>query len=668
MPNASSARPAAGTLNHGRRPAGGVTTANSTTVSSATTSSLCSSESASQISSDCYLASVVWTTQDCKTDPHVGGSVSNSSQPPMHHTVQYENGKMISEPEWKLIHQSAFTVTRSNLVPLWHDPCAIAEKMHKKTFLKGNFLNKWLDAVTALKHLCPLLSLCTRNWKGDMVLGSVLKSALGVTQSSRSSTPSLVSSSCPPPPSHVTSSSRAGASRPSTPSSVAPSHPSQLSPRHASFKSPHPRPCALSGLVQSPWEPELASKAGSKAKRRCDPSLPRRNRKHSKASVGASGTSAASNPVQWSSSPHPAFMSLLQSGVASQSTPSAKAAPPPKALRSKQDRAMSHAKAPSTRAAKAKGNCAMETDDNDDDVATQPVSGSHPVTPVDDPCPSPRWGAQVQVRMATSSFENLSEPAPAMMTRSKQDHAASRTRALSTQAAKAKCNCAAVMDGDGDNGNNNNGNNNNSNNNNGNNDNGNNNGDNNNGSNNNMATQPVSGSRPVTPIDDPGCQSPRWGAQVQVRMATLSFENLSKPAPAMMTRSKQDHTTTQAAKVKDSRSTTDDDMAAQSQSKSRLVAPAEDPGHESPDQARMAASSSESSDDDDELHLHLQVLLHDELRQWVDRHKIKSQGKRPTRIDLIKAIAGAPKLEQPSKEDIKSIVNERKSRHNMKAA
>ncbi|KAH9160582.1 hypothetical protein EDB89DRAFT_1914639 [Lactarius sanguifluus] len=505
----------------------------------------------SELYNYCYLASVIWTTQDCKTDPHVGGSVSNSSQPPMHHTVQYENGKMISELEWKLIHQSAFTVTHSNLVPLWHDPCAIAEKMHKKTFLKGNFLNEWLDAVTALKHLCPLLSLCTRNWKGDMVLGSVLKSALGVTQSSRSSTPSLVSSSCPPPSSHVTSSSRAGASRPSTPSSVAPSHPSQLSPRHASFKSPHPRPCALSGLVQSPWEPELASKAGSKAKRRCDPSLPRRNRKRSKASVGASGTSAASDPVQWSSSPHPAFMSLLQSGVASQS-----------------DRAMSHAKAPLTRAAKAKGNCAMETNDDDDDVATQPVSGSHPVTPVDDPCPSPRWGAQVQ---------NLSEPAPAMMTRSKQDHAASRTRALSTQAAKAKGNCAA---------------------------------------------------------------------------------NLSKPAPAMTTCSKQDHTTTQAAKVKDSRSTTDDDMAAQSQSKSRLVAPAEDPGHESPDQARMAASLSESSDDDDESHLHLQVLLHDELRQWVDGHKIKSQGKWPTRIDLIKAIAGAPKLEQPSKEDIKSIINE----------
>ncbi|KAH9177868.1 hypothetical protein EDB89DRAFT_2064245 [Lactarius sanguifluus] len=125
---------------------------------------------------------------------------------------------------------------------------------------------------------------------------------------------------------------------------------------------------------------------------------------------------------------------------------------------------------------------------------------------------------------------------------------------------------------------------------------------------------------------------------------------------------------TQAAKAKDSCSTMDDNVAAQSQSKLHLVAPAEDPGHESPDQARMVASSSENLDDNDKLHLHLQVLLHDELRQWVNGHKIESQGKQPTRIDLIKAIAGVLKLEQPSKEDIKSIVNEHKSRHNMKAA
>ncbi|KAH8980137.1 hypothetical protein EDB92DRAFT_1954217 [Lactarius akahatsu] len=336
-----------------------------------------------------------------------------------------------------------------------------------------------------------------------------------------------------------------------------------------------------------------------------------------------------SDPVQWTPSPHPAFMSLLQSGAASQSTPSAEAAPS-KMLRSKQDNATSHAKVPSTRAAKAKGNRATVTDDND--VAAQPVSGSRSVTPIKDPeCQSPRWGAQVQVRLATSSFENLSEPAPPMMIHSKQDLTTSRTKAPSTRAAtKAKANGAAVIDGDSD-----------------------------------VAAQPVSGSHSVTPIEDPRCQSPRWGAQVQVRLATSSFENLSKPAPPKTTRSKQDHTTSSAkapltwvAKAKDSCSVTDDNAAAQSKPKSRLVTPAEDPGHESPDQARMAPSSSEHLDDDNGLHSHLQVLLHDKLRCWVDEHKIESQGKWLTRTDLIKVITGAPKSEQPSKEDIKSIINE----------
>ncbi|KAH9024579.1 hypothetical protein EDB85DRAFT_2150417 [Lactarius pseudohatsudake] len=154
-------------LNLRRNPS---TTTNSTTVSSATTSSLRPSESASQISSgaaslrlpllphrplarpDCYPESVVWTTKDCKTDPDVGGSASNSSRPPMHHAVRHENGKMISDPEWQSIRQAAFTVARSHLDPLRCDPRAIPEKMHKKTFMKGAFLNEWLDAVTALER------------------------------------------------------------------------------------------------------------------------------------------------------------------------------------------------------------------------------------------------------------------------------------------------------------------------------------------------------------------------------------------------------------------------------------------------------------------------------------------------------------------------------------
>ncbi|KAH9025151.1 hypothetical protein EDB85DRAFT_2149951 [Lactarius pseudohatsudake] len=412
----------------------------------------------------------------------------------------------------------------------------------------------------------------------------------------------LVSSSRPPPSSQVTSSSRAAASRPSTPSSVAPRRPSELSPRRASFKSPHPRPCAP---AQSPREPESASKAGSKAKCRRDPSPPQRNGKCSKANEGASGTSTASDPVQRSPSPRPAFMSLLQPDPASQLTPSAEAAPS-KTPRSKQDHATSRAKVLSTRAAKARGNRAAVTNDNDD-MATKPVSGSRPVTPVEDPgCQSP-------------SYENLSKPAPSKTTRSKQDLATSRTKALSTRAAKAKSNRSMVTDGDD-----------------------------------NVAAQPVSGSCPVTPIEDPGCQSPRWGAQIQVRMVTSSFERTCPPSQDDVFQVRPHFIICQGSI----------DTGSQGQGQpfhngrrrgcpvAAQVAfgdPAEDPGHESPDQAGMVPSSSEHSDDDDKSHLHL-------------------QGKRPTRIDLIKAIAGVAKSEQPSKEDIKSIITERKSKCSMKAA
>ncbi|KAH9032704.1 hypothetical protein EDB85DRAFT_1890613 [Lactarius pseudohatsudake] len=70
-------------------------------------------------------------------------------------------------------------------------------------------------------------------------------------------------------------------------------------------------------------------------------------------------------------------------------------------------------------------------------------------------------------------------------------------------------------------------------------------------------------------------------------------------------------------------------------------------------------SASDGCDDESaESHSHLQALQRDELVLWVEEHQIESQGKRPTRRDLIDAIAGATKSEQPSKEDIESIVKE----------
>ncbi|KAH9011358.1 hypothetical protein EDB85DRAFT_2160040 [Lactarius pseudohatsudake] len=384
--------------------------------------------------------------------------------------------------------------------------------MHKKGFVKKHFPDEWFAALIALERSAPVLSL---------LLPLCL---LPVPQPLASSHPPV-----PPPSSLVTSSSRARPSHPTTPSSVG--RRSQLSPRRASFKSPHPRPRAQLGPVDSPQEPGPAGKAGPQAKRRRDPSPSRRSGKRSKVGEGASGTSADSGAggSMRPPSPRPAFMSLVQPDTASQPPPSSEPALP-KTSRAKQDNTTSRAKAPSTRAAKGKGkgNPATTTDGDDDDPG----------------CKSPIWGAQVP-RLATSSFGDSSEPTPPQTMRSKQ----------------------------------------------------------------------------TTPRHAPRL---RRHAAVQVAFGVLCFG----------------------------------------------------PGYKSPgsgtqDPAGKAASSSEGSGCDDESvesHSHLQALQRDELVLWVEKHKIESTGKRPTRRDLIDVIAGAPKSEQPSKEDIESIVKERKSKRIMKAA
>ncbi|KAH8985902.1 hypothetical protein EDB92DRAFT_1949590 [Lactarius akahatsu] len=520
----------------------------------------------------------------CKTNPNVGSSASNSSRPPMQNTVRHEDGSLISDLEWQSIRQAAFTVARSHLDPLRRDPHTIPEKMHKKMFMKGAFLNEWLDAELEGQY-GPQFG--AEKQPFGLPLFSTLDSQSCLVILSPSFQPSHLFFPC---------------------HGFLPLYSLQCR------TSPPLRAVPLSRLVQVPPSSTVCTSTVTPGARR--------NGKCPKANEGASGTSTVSNPVQLDSfPPAPPSCQLLQSGTASQLLP------PPRQLQSKQDNATSHAKVPSTWAAKAKGNRAAaapsKTLRSKQDNATshaKPASGSRSVTPVEDPeCQSPRWGAQVQVRLATSSFENLSKPAPPMTTRSKQDLTMSHAKApLTCAATKAKANGAVVTN---------------------------------------------------------GCQSPRWGAQVQVRLVTSSFENSSEPAPSKTTHSKQDHATsstkapsTQVAKAKDSHSTMDNNAAAQSKPKSCLVTPAEDPRHESPDQAGMVPSSSEHSDDDDGSHSHLQVLLPDKLRHWVNEHKIESQGKWLTRMDLIKAIAGAPKSEQPSKEDIKSIINKSKSRCNTKAA
>ncbi|KAH9015302.1 hypothetical protein EDB85DRAFT_1898790 [Lactarius pseudohatsudake] len=114
--------------------------------------------------------------------------------------------------------------------------------------------------------------------------------------------------------------------------------------------------------------------------------------------------------------------------------------------------------------------------------------------------------------------------------------------------------------------------------------------------------------------------------------------------------------------------TDDGDVATQPELKSCSVSPLSDSDQDPAGKAASPSGDSGCDDESAESHSHLQALQRDELLLWVEEHQIESQGKRPTRRDLINAIAGAPKSEQPSKEDIESIVKERKSKRIAKAA
>ncbi|KAH9012068.1 hypothetical protein EDB84DRAFT_1569379 [Lactarius hengduanensis] len=492
----------------------------------------------------------------------------------MQRMIRHEDGVVISDLEWQAIRQSAGIVACSHMEPLKQDPRAVLAKMHKKGFVKKHFPDEWFAALIALERSAPVLSLCARNWKADMVLRAVLDSlkSSAPVPPSRPSTPSLVTSSHPPPSSLVTSSSCALASHPTTPSSVAPR--SQLSPRHTSFKSPHPRPRALSGLVESPQEPGPAGKAGPQAKHRCDPSQAGSVQKLARVPVG-----------------HLQILVQFNAGLL-----------PPAPLSCRWFNP--------TRPPSWLGYNWLRGIENNE------ATGKNRLAAVAVAVAKFRLEDQpVEVRLLPNWAKNRTQP---------------DFQTLRVAKGKGKGNPATMTD-----------------------------------SNDDVATQPVSKSRLVTPVKDPRCKSPIWGAQVP-RLATSSFGDLGEPAPPKTTHSKQDHATscakalsTRSAKAKASCPTTadDDDVATQPQSKSHSAG-----------KVALSSEGSGCNDESAESYSHLQALQHDKLVLWVEKHKIESTGKRPTRRNLIDAIAGAPKSEQPSKEDIESIVKECKLKHITKVA
>ncbi|KAH9065050.1 hypothetical protein EDB83DRAFT_2519630 [Lactarius deliciosus] len=119
----------------------------------------------------------------------------------MQRTIHHKDSSLISEEDWKAMHQSAVLISRTCIETLDITPYHkyLSEQVEKgaakksgkstskkpmestaqqlklkKTFYRCFFFKEWFPALQGLESVAPLMSLCTRYWKADMTLGLVL--------------------------------------------------------------------------------------------------------------------------------------------------------------------------------------------------------------------------------------------------------------------------------------------------------------------------------------------------------------------------------------------------------------------------------------------------------------------------------------------------------------
>jgi hypothetical protein len=294
-----------------------------------------------------YPPSILWTFEDYKKAPDIGGSATNKSRPPMRRVLRHEDGSILTESEWKVVRESAIIIARSRLYCLYSAASHATGLARKKKFFKGFFPDQWAAALVELERLVPLTSLCSGEWKADKTLGSVLQDEPAPVPSdspppSRSSTPSIIgSASRVGPASRVGFPSRGGPASSQVTSHSAPASSVSSSSNAARSRRLSPRRVALkshraSGQVEPPPEPAPASRGKGKRGRDPSPTVPTKKRTKSDEDTMSSAPSAGmsihslinvaddllgSRQLQPSSSP-PDFLALVRSTAALEPGPS----------------------------------------------------------------------------------------------------------------------------------------------------------------------------------------------------------------------------------------------------------------------------------------------------------------------------------------------------------
>jgi hypothetical protein len=121
-----------------------------------------------------YPEEILWSLDDCKTDPDVKMSSTNSSRPPMERAIRHDDGTMVTASEWAAIKASARMVKADLLsLPPSRDRRA-KDRAKSKVYFRTYFRKEWDAAVARMESLQPLLALCASHWKAEHVLGNTL--------------------------------------------------------------------------------------------------------------------------------------------------------------------------------------------------------------------------------------------------------------------------------------------------------------------------------------------------------------------------------------------------------------------------------------------------------------------------------------------------------------
>ena len=121
-----------------------------------------------------YPVEVLWSLDDCKDDPDIHMSATNTSRPPLERAIRHSDGTMITASEWAAIKATAHMVKSDLLsLPPSRDRRA-KDRTKSKGYFRTYFRKEWDAAVTKMESVQPLLALCASHWKAEHVLGNTL--------------------------------------------------------------------------------------------------------------------------------------------------------------------------------------------------------------------------------------------------------------------------------------------------------------------------------------------------------------------------------------------------------------------------------------------------------------------------------------------------------------